>query len=351
MSFTHELGYIVVSHSDSYLDDFGIQRTKSMPTQDLLAIILGLLLSGTWLIYKLNRFQWVQKINDPKGIVVPSFIFLLSPFLAVWIMPALASGDIDEIIKPILPLITFILGQVITKREKQREIKQQKIALATMIIYNVETNIIESLSRIEGQLMASIQNAKEEAITDKIKLLLGNFEPEMQKLHEKLSFQLDVIKIGAGIGTLVYIEKIKNDVKRMESIPLSPENKLYSLADIRLHIIEGYANVIILVKESIPNDESIYTRFLNGCISKLNQERERLMQLRKMRKSIMEFWKDKPKSERPKNSEMDLYSQFDIDPEGEAIREIESLLQRFDMPITTADLDSHISDFEITPMP
>ena len=75
------------------------------------------------------------------------------------------------------------------------------------------------------------------------------------------------------------------------------------------------------------------------------------MRSRKMRKSIIEHWKNKPKSEWTKNSDIDLYSRFDIDPEGEAIREIESLLQRFDMPITTADLDSHISDFEITPVP
>jgi hypothetical protein len=132
---------------------------------------------------------------------------------------------------------------------------------------------------------------------------------------------------------------------------LATENKLYGLADIRLHIVEEYANIIVLIKESIPDNESVYIHFLDGCISKLNQERERLMRLRRMRKSIMEFWKDKPKSEWTTNSDIDLYYRFDIDPESEAIREIESLFQRFDMPITTIDLDSHLSDFEITPTP
>ncbi len=57
--------------------------------------------------------------------------------------------------------------------------------------------------------MESLQSAEEKAIADEIKLLFRTFELEMEKLHEKLSFQLDVIKINAGIGILFYIEKLR----------------------------------------------------------------------------------------------------------------------------------------------
>lgn len=322
-----------------------------MSTQNLIAIILGLFFSGTWLIYKLNRFQWLQKINDPKGIVAPSFIFLSSPFLIMWIVTSLDGGGVDEIIKPILPLATFILGQVIARQEKREDTKQQKMALATMIIYNVETNVIRLLSRIEGQLMASLQNSEDESIANEIKILFEKFELEVEKLCEKLSFQLDVIKISGGINVLSYVEKVKKDIKRIELIKLTPENKSYALADIRLHIVEGYANIMALIKESVPENESAHIRFLDSCALRLNQERERLMRLRKTRELIMNHWRNKPINELMRNSVVYFYFQFDLDPEGEAVREIEALLERFEMQIKTVNLDANISGFEITPTP
>lgn len=307
-----------------------------MPLQDLLAIVLGLSLSGIWLMYKLDQFQWVPKINDPKGIIIPSFVFLLSPFLAVWIMPAFISGDVNEIIKPILPLVTFILGQTITKREKQKEENQQKISLVKMMIYNLETNAIELLFKIDRQLMRSLQNDEENVISDEIKHLHKELKLEIEKLHERLSFQLDIIKIGGGIEFLIYVEKIKNEAKRMESNlesgQLNQEYKLSHLSEIRSFVINSYENIIYLIKESITNDEKIYAALLDNCALKLNQERERLMQLMRCRKSI------KLKSEE-RNSIVELNSQFDMYSEDDAIQKIESLLQHFDMPIKTVDLD------------
>jgi|GEM_PF-3949940 len=314
-----------------------------MSTQYLLAIILSLSLSGVWLVHKLNGFQRLPKINDTKGIVIPSFVFLSSPFLAIWIMPALTNGDVNEIIKPIIPLITFILGQTITKREKQKETKKQEIALSTMIIHEIEIDVIGSLSRIEGQLMASVQKPEAVAIVDEIKSLCEKFELEMEKLDERLRVQLDVIKIDSAIGIPSYIGKIKRDLKRIASIELTPENRLRRLGYIRLHIVEGYTNIVIL---SISHEE-LKNRFLDGFILKLNQERKRLIQLRDHKKSITEHWRGKPENERPKNSDITLYLQFDINTEDKAIQEIESLFQRFEIPIKNVVFGSHISDFEI----
>jgi len=249
-----------------------------------------------------------------------------------------SNGDVNEIIKPIIPLITFILGQTITKREKQKETKKQEIALSTMIIHEIEIDVIGSLSRIEGQLMASVQKPEAVAIVDEIKSLCEKFELEMEKLDERLSFQLDVIKIDSAIRILSYIEKIKRDLKRIASIELTSENRLNSLNGIRLHIVEGYTDIVILIKESI-SDEELKNRFLDGCILKLNQERKRLIQLRNEWLQL--------RNKLQINSDTPPYLQFDINTEGKAIQAIESLFQRFEIPIENVDFDPHIGDFEI----
>ena len=104
------------------------------------------------------------------------------------------------------------------------------------------------------------------------------------------------------------------------------------LSEVRLYKVEGYANILILIKESIPDSELLHARFIKGCIIKLNQERKRLLSLTKGRESLMNYWKDKPVSERQKDPVLDLYFSFDIDTEGDAIQEIERTFKRLGIP-------------------
>jgi len=296
-----------------------------MSTTDLFLIVLSLFFSGAWLIYNLYGFQWLPKINDKKGVIIPSFIFLSSPFIAIWAKSILTHGGVDGIIRSLIPLITFIAGQRITKREKQEEIKKQEIALATMLIFQVEENIIQALSAIERELTSGRNN--NEVTLDKLRICCDKYNTKIEELYNKFSFQLEVTKTNSGLQTLSYLKETRDCLERITATSLTSEDRSYYLSEIRVYKIQGYANIITLIKELISNNELLHERFLNGYIRKLKQELKRLLLLRNIKKTRMKYWQDKSVVERENHPDGDLYFRFDIDTEDEAIEGIETIFE------------------------
>jgi hypothetical protein len=87
-----------------------------MNSTDTLIVLTSLLVTGTWLLYRLDGLQWLPKINDKKRILIPSLLFLSSPFIAEWLFSSVKIQKVEELTRPLIPLLTFILGQQIASR-------------------------------------------------------------------------------------------------------------------------------------------------------------------------------------------------------------------------------------------
>jgi hypothetical protein len=77
-----------------------------------LVAVIGFLTAVAWIAYKLDWFkrisEWYSsKIEDSYGIILPSLLALLFPFIFTY----LSSNKIPEIVKIVLPIASFALGQ------------------------------------------------------------------------------------------------------------------------------------------------------------------------------------------------------------------------------------------------
>ena len=92
----------------------------------LILALTGIILSGTWLAYRLNLFTFLSTINDEKKILLPSFLFLFSPFL----LPFIFSHPLPGALPSIIPVSTFIIGQLLAElNNKKMLLTQEKEAI------------------------------------------------------------------------------------------------------------------------------------------------------------------------------------------------------------------------------
>lgn len=109
----------------------------SSDSQNILTLaLLGTLLSGTWLAYNLGLFTFFSAINDEKKIVLPSFLFLLSPFL----FPFIFSHPLPGALPSIMPVITFIVGQLLAESNNKKILSEKERELIHQIYIKLSKN-------------------------------------------------------------------------------------------------------------------------------------------------------------------------------------------------------------------
>ncbi|NES96462.1 MAG: hypothetical protein F6K32_14760 [Desertifilum sp. SIO1I2] len=297
-----------------------------MLTQDFLIVTISLGLSGFWLFSKGVGFRFLPKIEDEKGILLPSFVFLISPFIALSFWSFMATEKIEEIIKPLVPLATFLLGQALTKKEKYKEEKNKEIDIAILLIFELN-EIIELLHTIEIALMTGNKHGDEINNSSKLKSCYQVVKPKIEKIYSGLRLNLEFLKFDIGINSLFYIKKIKDHLEFVNSNAPITGHRLSELSDIRIFKVEVYENIIRVSQKPSLKNTFIFSYFKN-CIYKLEQEHERLIRLEEGHASIQEFWKNKPQIEIDKHPEVDLYYAYDINTERDAIEEIKRVFER-----------------------
>jgi len=100
----------------------------------LILALTGSVLSGAWLAYKLKLFRLFPTINDEKKILLPSFLFLFSPFLLPFIfnhyMLPQSPGIyiiLSALVSGIMLLTSnFLNNKFQLEREEQQRIWQEK---------------------------------------------------------------------------------------------------------------------------------------------------------------------------------------------------------------------------------
>lgn len=109
----------------------------SSDSQNILTLaLIGSLLSGTWLAYNLGLFTFFSAINDEKKIVLPSFLFLLSPFL----FPFIFSHPLPGALPSIMPVITFIVGQLLAESNNKKILSEKERELIHQIYIKLSKN-------------------------------------------------------------------------------------------------------------------------------------------------------------------------------------------------------------------
>ncbi|MEG4627912.1 hypothetical protein Q5691_26960 [Microcoleus sp. w1-18aA5] len=115
-----------------------MQTINSDPNNILISASIGVFLSGTWLLYNLGLFRFIS-INDEKKILIPTFLFVITPFL----FPFLFTHPLPGALPSLLPVTTFIIGQLLAESnnkkqlsEKEKEIIHQ---LHAKLSFNFET--------------------------------------------------------------------------------------------------------------------------------------------------------------------------------------------------------------------
>jgi len=130
--------------------------------------ILGLLISSLWLLSNLNINQaivkWLKKnIKDERKILLPSAIFILSPFIFTYLFNYLYSlqqeGQLIEIFRAVFPVFSFILGQLFTEYRKQEENRDRERTAIIEIIDKFSDNC-QILRDNKEQLESSIIRRK-----------------------------------------------------------------------------------------------------------------------------------------------------------------------------------------------
>jgi len=111
-----------------------MQTIDPEPKNILILALTGSILSGTWLAYKLKLFTYFSIINDEKKILLPSFLFLFSPFILPFIFSHYMFPQspgiyiiLSAIVSGIMLLTSnFINNKFQLEREEQQRIWQEK---------------------------------------------------------------------------------------------------------------------------------------------------------------------------------------------------------------------------------
>lgn len=110
----------------------------------ILPAILGLVISGLWLAYKLGIFRYLKKINDKKEILWPSFFFLTSPFIFSIAFSEAGFGKFREIkgIDTVLTILTtatsIYTGNFLLENYRK---KQKKKEIARLLVASLEEHL------------------------------------------------------------------------------------------------------------------------------------------------------------------------------------------------------------------
>lgn len=169
----------------------------------LISIIISLIISGSWLLYhsiliayKIDLLKEIKEWLGKRSILIPTLAMFILPIFTAY----LTLNPISDIAKLSLPLITFVLGQYLGKKEKQNEIKNNQVEIFLILKRKfsiVHEKICQNKYIIEHEL--DIINSEER----------GFVERRMQSL-----------------------DKITEDFSRLDSFFVLSKERLLSINDI-----------------------------------------------------------------------------------------------------------------------
>ncbi|MDJ0573371.1 MAG: hypothetical protein QNJ53_30640 [Pleurocapsa sp. MO_192.B19] len=94
---------------------------------------------------RLKVFSYFKNINDERGILLPSLLFIASPFISVCIFALLKNGELFEFLRSlalVATVLTFFLGQVYERNRKNIEKGDREKYIAKRALYSLNKLIL-----------------------------------------------------------------------------------------------------------------------------------------------------------------------------------------------------------------
>jgi len=188
----------------------------------LILALTGSVLSGAWLAYKLKLFKSFSTINDEKKILLPSFLFLVSPFLLPFLFTHYMlpqSPGIYIVLSAIVSGIMLITSNFINnnfqlEREKQQGIRQQENEHQKWYREKIYDSYRTSI-----QILTKIMQGRHEMDTKSI--FTEDEHITLEKLYLEFSSEFAIIIAGyPNKESEEFKEKIANINKYMQKKPL-----------------------------------------------------------------------------------------------------------------------------------
>lgn len=163
-------------------------------TDPVLAAFLGLIISGVLLLYKLGIFQICKniKLKDEKGILIPSALFLLSPFLVPIFLKTLSGLNRESNLG--LAIFTsasaIFVANILIENFKKNQIEKKT---AKILLNTIEEHWM-ILGRIQTKLDSIEINAIDQLKDIEIEVEILNSDELFKKtLSEVVLFETDII--------------------------------------------------------------------------------------------------------------------------------------------------------------
>ena len=256
----------------------------------IVPVIIGILLSSLWIASRLNFLSRFKNINDEYGILLPSVVFLASPFLSVYIFNLYRNGIIIEFLKSLIPILTFFLGQYIVEKRKNLEKREEEIKAGKIILHSLN-NVISNngpLHKIKDKFKkAKNENLEEEEIKNFCKSQLNNFI----RYSRDLKVNTSMYTINYGLRFINYLDKVESCIEKIIETP-DLKNHICNgaitreLQDIDNTIYMGYDHIIFIIKDVIRDNSQL--QYYIGFLEIIKKGILRSIQKKKLKRSEKE---------------------------------------------------------------
>ena len=178
-----------------------------------------------------------------------------------------------ESFRLILPVITFLLGQLLERFYKRREEESKLKRIIKILAIFIGDEVLGYLSELE---LKFVQFAHRKIDVDDIENYCAMISSKVNARYQKLSIQEGFFGADIGIASILYVKQVR---KYLDDLSFKDDNFVLSsdsfdsfMVDLYKIKLEGYFWVSILVKDFLREDNP----FINSWELLLRNEQKRI---------------------------------------------------------------------------
>lgn len=264
------------------------------------------------------------KVEDENNILLPTLLTVSFPFILSIIYFQVKENNLGsslEGLKYVIPLLTFLLGQLLAKRDKDRDAKKLIFRIGKKVDFELE-EISEYLSNIETSALKYKRTYSSELLR-KEGYELAEY---LDRIYVQIRSESDIYDFQYGNEILYHINQLKNELNYLLSLPEgSPETIFDWLEETRFLYINTM-KIRLLISKNILKDNQRFDFLIN----RLKNYAVRLRRLRdRIETKIARISRNLEEGINMENHTDDIDFSYDVNTEAGAIEMIQKTFQEF----------------------
>lgn len=290
-----------------------------------IAAAVGFTIPTVYLIKQAGITEKLPKIEDDNNILTFSALVIACPFIFSVIYTYIKENDslfLGEELKYTTPLLTFLLGQFLAKRDKEKNAQKLVARLAKKVDFGLE-EISILLRELEGEVLELKRTLDFTLLDSKSRELIEY----LNKTYDQTKAEENIYDFQYGQEVLFHMDHLKKELIYLTSLSTeSPATIFDWLEEIRVLYISTF-KIRLMISKSILADGT-RVNFLLSIIKRyqINLERQR----DRIEKKKLRADQNLGKGISTREYEEDIDVKYDVDNEASALRQIQELLQEFD---------------------